>query len=103
VDPERFDPDGRFRAQVAASLAQDPLPTFRRLAEQLGLPADQVIHYALCRWAAAGSEALLCGPPEVLLRLREAADAGDLAQVRGIAAFLLAGYGAVEPGSADSD
>jgi hypothetical protein len=97
VDPERFDPGGRFRAQVAASLAQDPIPTFGRLAEQLGVPADHVIHYALCRWAAAGSEALLSGPPEVLLRLAEAAGAGDLERVRGIAAFLLAGYGSDQP------
>ncbi|MDX6645503.1 MAG: hypothetical protein QOK40_1230 [Miltoncostaeaceae bacterium] len=97
VDPDRFDPDGRFRAQIAASLAQDPAPTFRRLAEQLGVPADHVVHYALCRWAAAGSEALLSGPPEVLLRLGEAAGAGDLEAVRGITAFLLAGYGPGEP------
>jgi len=97
ADPEGFDPGGRFRAQLAASLAQDPFPTFRRLAEQLGVPADHVIHHALCRWAAAGSEALMAGPPEVLLRLDEAAAAGDLERVRGITAFLLAGYGADEP------
>jgi hypothetical protein len=98
VDPERFDPGGRFRADLAASLAQDPAPVFRRLAEQLGVPVEHVIHHALCRWAAAGSEALLSGPPEVLLRLREAADAGDLERVRGIAAFLLAGWEGGESG-----
>ena len=99
MDPERFDPGGRFRGQIAATLAQDPLPTFARLAERLGVPVEDVIHFALCRWAAAGSEALLSGPPEVLLRLREAAEAGDLDRVRGIAAFLLAGY---DPEGADT-
>jgi hypothetical protein len=92
VDPDDFDPDGRFRAQVAASLADDPMVTMRTLAANLGLPVEQVVHYALHRWAAAGSEALLSGPPEVLVQLQEAADAGDLERVRGIAAFLLAGY-----------
>lgn len=91
-DPETFDPGGRFRSAVAASLAADPMPTFTRLAENLGIPVDDVVHYALFRWAAAGAEALMSGPPEVLHDLAHAADAGDLERVRGIAAFLLAGY-----------
>ena len=99
ADPERFDPGGRFRGQIAATRAQDPLPTFRRLAENLGVPVEDVVHHALCRWASAGSEALLSGPPEVLLRLRDAAAAGDLEQIRGIASFLLAGYGAEGTGT----
>lgn len=92
MDPETFDPDGRFRARVAASLAQDPMPTFRTLAESLGLPVEHVVHYALHRWAAAGSEALLAGPPEVLLELRAAALAGDLERVRAIVDVLLTGF-----------
>jgi hypothetical protein len=87
-----FDPGGRFRAQVAASLASDPMPTFRTLAARLGVPVDDVVHYALHRWAAAGSEALLAGPPEALVELARAAEAGDLQRVRGIAGFLLAGW-----------
>jgi hypothetical protein len=91
-DPETFDPGGRFRSAVAASLPADPMPTFTRLAENLGVPVDDVVHYALHRWAAAGAEALLSGPPEVLRDLLDAAEAGDLERVRGIAAFLVAGY-----------
>ena len=92
MDHDAFDPGGRFRAQVAASLADDPMPTFRVLAERLGVPVEDVVHYALHRWAAAGSEALLAGPPEMLVALRVAADAGDLERVRGIAEALLAGW-----------
>lgn len=92
MNTETFDPDGRFRREIAASRAQDPMPTLRTLATNLGVPVDDVVHYALHRWAAAGSEALLSGPPEVLARLRDAADAGDLAAVRGIVAFLMAGW-----------
>ncbi len=92
ADPDAFDPGGRFRAAVAASLAADPMPTFTRLAANLGVPVEHVVHYALFRWASAGSEALLSGPPEVLAELGRAADAGDLERVRGIAGFLLAGF-----------
>jgi len=91
VDPESFDPGGRFRAEIRASLLDDPMPTFRTLAGHLGVPVEHVVHHALRRWAAAGSEALLSGPPAVLLELRDAAQAGDLDKVRAIAAFLLAG------------
>ena len=96
ADLETFDPGGRFRAAVQASLAADPMPTFTQLAEQLGLPAEDVVHYALHRWAAAGSEALMSGPPEVLRELADAAETGDLERVRGIASFLLAGFGEAE-------
>ena len=71
-DPETFDRGGRFRAEVAASLLNDPMPGIAVLAERLGLPADQVAHHALVRWMAAGSEALLAAPPELLVALRDA-------------------------------
>jgi hypothetical protein len=93
VDPDAFDPGGRFRAEVAASLASDPMPTLRMLAANLGLPLEDVVHYALHRWAAAGSEALLSGPPEALEALRDAAEAGDVERVRGIVAWLMAAWG----------
>ena len=92
MDPETFDPGGAFRAAVAASRAADPMPTFHELAANLGLPVEDVVHYALYRWAAAGSEALMAGPPEVLSDLAEAAETGDLKKVRGIARFLIAGF-----------
>lgn len=92
MDPETFDPDGRFRAAVAASLAADPMPTFTRLAATVGVPVEDVVHYALFRWASAGSEALMSGPPEVFADLARAADDGDLERVHGIVRFLLAGF-----------
>jgi hypothetical protein len=92
MDPETFDPDGRFRREIAESKARDPMHSLRALAANLNVPEDDVVHYALSRWAAAGSEALLSGPPEVFLRLREAAAAGDLDAVRGIVDFLMAGW-----------
>lgn len=70
------------------------MATLRALAANLEVPVDDVVHYALSRWAAAGSEALLSGPPEVFERLRAAADAGDLDAVRGIVDFLMAGWDA---------
>jgi len=92
MDPETFDPDGRFRAAVSASLAADPMPTFTQLAASLDVPVEDVLHYALFRWASAGSEALMSGPPEAFEDLARAADDGDLERVRGIVRFLLAGF-----------
>ena len=91
-DPETFDPGGRFRAEVAASRMVDPMPGIRVLADELGVPVDDVVHHALVRWSSAGSEALLAAPPEMLTALREAADAGDVDRVRGIVDALLAGW-----------
>ncbi|MFM9018802.1 MAG: DUF6027 family protein [Actinomycetota bacterium] len=91
-DAETFDPGGRFRAEVAASRMVDPLPGIEVLATELGVPVDDVVHHALVRWSSAGSEALLAAPPEMLVALREAADAGEVARVRGIVAALLAGW-----------
>ena len=91
-DPETFDPGGRFRAEVAASQMDDPMPGIRVLAGRLGLPPDQVVHHALVRWMAAGPEALLAAPPQALADLREAADAGDVERVRGIVDWMLAAW-----------
>lgn len=96
TDPETFDPGGRFRSAVAASRAADPMPTFAALAENLGIPVEDVVHYALFRWASAGSEALMSGPPEVFAELGAAAEAGDLERVRGIVSFLAAGFREVD-------
>lgn len=94
ADPETFDPGGRFRSEVAASQVLDPMPGLGELARQLDLPVEQVMHHALVRWSSAGSEALMAAPPEMLVALRDAADAGDIARVRGIVDALLAGWDA---------
>lgn len=94
TDPDAFDPGGAFRSTVAASLAADPYPTLQRLADNLGIPVEQVIHYALHRWASAGAEALMATTPQMLDDLRDAADRGDLEAVRGLLSVILAGYSA---------
>jgi hypothetical protein len=93
-DPDTFDPGGAFRAELRDSQLLDPIPGLTALAESLGVPPEQVVHHALVRWSAAGSEALLASPPDLLVALRDAADAGDAARVRGIVDALLAGWDA---------
>lgn len=90
--PDHFDPGGRFRAEVAASQLVDPMPGIQVLAASLAVPADDVVHHALVRWSSAGAEALLAAPPDMLVALRDAADAGDVHSVQGIVAALLAGW-----------
>ena len=92
TDPDQFDPGGRFRAEVAASRLVDPMPGIDVLAANLGVPVDDVVHHALVRWSSAGAEALMAAPPEMLMALRDAADAGDVHRVQGIVAALLAGW-----------
>jgi hypothetical protein len=53
---------------------------------------DDVAHHALVRWMTAGSEALLAAPPEMLVALQGAVDAGDMDRVKGITDALLAGW-----------
>ena len=70
----------------------DPMPGLQVLAGELGLPVDDVVHHALVRWSSAGAEALMAAPPEMLVALRDAADAGDVERVRGIVDALLSGW-----------
>ena len=70
----------------------DPMPGIQVLADELGVPVDDVVHHALVRWSSAGAEALMAAPPEMLVALRDAADAGDVHRVQGIVAALLAGW-----------
>lgn len=80
-----------FREAVAASKLQDPRPTFERLSEEVGVPADDLMHHALVRWVSAGSEALLTIEPRVLQDLIEARNREDWPAVAGIIDWLRAG------------
>jgi hypothetical protein len=80
-----------FADAVAASRAQDALPTFQRLSEETGVPVDDLVHHALVRWASAGSEALLSLDPRVLDELFEARSREDWTAVAGIIDWLRAG------------
>ena len=71
--------------------AQDPTPTFEALAETTGIPLDDLVHYALTRWAAAGSELLMAVEPQALRDLVAAREREDWARVAGIIDWLAAG------------
>jgi hypothetical protein len=80
-----------FANEVAAAKAQDPMLTFAALAETTGIPVEDLVHYALARWAAAGSELLMAVEPPVLRDLVEAKDRQDWHRVAGILDWLAAG------------
>ena len=82
-----------FAEQVAATQAIDPLPTFRTLSSETGVPVDDLVHYALVRWTSAGAEALIAIEPPVLRELLDARRAEDWAKVAGILDWLKAGTG----------
>lgn len=63
------DRDANFKAAVAEWTAQDPLPTFEQLSRNTGIPVGALVRYALVRWAAEGSEALLYLGPRNVQRL----------------------------------
>jgi hypothetical protein len=80
-----------FAGEVAAAKAQDPMPTFAALAVTTGIPVDDLVHYALVRWAAAGSELLMAVEPEALRDLVAAREREDWDRVAGIIDWLAAG------------
>jgi hypothetical protein len=80
-----------FARQAEASLVVDPLPTFRALAGETGVPVDTLVHHALVRWASAGAEALLAIEPQALRDLIAARERNDWTAVAGIIDWLEAG------------
>jgi len=86
------DPDQNFRDAVSLSLLVDPMPTFEALARNTGLPVEQVVHHALVRYAADGSEALLALGPHSLRELVAARKAEDWQKVAAIIDWLEAGF-----------
>jgi len=67
------------------------MPTFRALAQNTGVPVDELVHHALVRWVSAGSEALMAIEPLVLKELIEARHREDWTKVGGIIDWLEAG------------
>jgi hypothetical protein len=80
-----------FARQAEATLVVDPMPTFRALSESTGVPVETLVHFALVRWASAGSEALLAVEPPVLRDLIAARHREDWTAVAGIVDWLEAG------------
>ncbi len=80
-----------FSQTVAASRLVDPMPTFRRLSENTGVPVDELVHHALVRWVSAGAEALMAIESLALRDLIEARHSKDWTRVGGIIDWLEAG------------
>jgi hypothetical protein len=80
-----------FARQTEVSLAVDPMPTFRALSLETGVPVEALVHHALVRWASAGAEALLAIEPQVLRDLIAARQREDWPTVAGIIDWLEAG------------
>ena len=80
-----------FARAVEASSAVDPMPTFRNLSEATCVPVDDLVHYALVRWTAAGAEALMAIEPQAMRDLIEARRREDWTAVAGIVDWLEAG------------
>ena len=86
------------RPSTASSRAASPrrgrsirCATFTGLAAATGVPADDLVHYALVRWASAGAEALLSLDPQVLDELVSARTREDWPTVAGIIDWLDSG------------
>lgn len=82
-----------FARDVALSRHVDPMPMFRTLSEETGIPVDDLVHHALVRWGAAGAEALMAVEPIVLRQLVDARRREDWKAVGGIIDWLAAGLG----------
>jgi hypothetical protein len=80
-----------FAERAEAALAVDPMPTFRALSEETGVPVETLVHLALVRWASAGSEALMSLEPQALRELIDARGREDWVAVAGIIDWLEAG------------
>ena len=86
-----FDPDRNFRDALRQARLVDPMPTLENLARNTGTDLDDVVHFALVRYASAGAEALLVIDPPVLRELIAARREGDWAKVGSLIDWLEAG------------
>ena len=87
------DADQNFRDAVRTAKLVDPTPTFHKLAQNTGLEYEEVVHYALVRYASSGAEALLSLQPQALRELIEARKAEDWTRVAALIDWLEAGLG----------
>jgi hypothetical protein len=87
VPPEHAE----FARRVADTRAVDPMPAFRGLSEATGVPVEDLVHFALVRWASAGAEALLAIEPQVLDELIAARAREDWDAVAGMIDWLSSG------------
>ena len=62
-------PDASFKREVGEYTRADPMETLRGLSRATGIPVGALARYALVKWAAEGSEALLALGPRAVERL----------------------------------
>ena len=67
------------------------MPTFEALSAETGIPVDELVHFALVRWASAGAEALMAIEPQVLRDLTAARQREDWPTVAGMIDWLETG------------
>lgn len=63
------DPDANFKREVAELTRGDPLTTLETLSANTGVPVGALARYALVKWTAEGSEALLALGPRTVQRM----------------------------------
>ena len=63
------DPDANFKREVAELSKADPLSTLDTLSANTGIPVGALARYALVKWTAEGSEALLALGPRTVRRM----------------------------------
>ena len=73
------DPDANFKREVAEYSRADPLETLQALSARTGIPVAALARYALVKWAAEGSEALLALGPQTVLRMWRVIEEGEAA------------------------
>ncbi|SVD18914.1 uncharacterized protein METZ01_LOCUS371768 [marine metagenome] len=65
------DKDNNFKNDVALYTQEDPLPTVKRLSQNLEIPIGSVVRYILCKWAMSGSESLLDLGPDMVRKISD--------------------------------
>lgn len=74
---EPGDPHANFKRAVAEYTRADPLTTLRNLSASTGVPVGALARYALVRWTAEGSEALLSLGPRTVERMWDVVAAAE--------------------------
>jgi hypothetical protein len=76
---EPDDPHANFKREVADYSRADPLPTLETLGDLTGVPVEALARYALVKWTAEGSEALLALGPRTVARMWSVVEAAEAA------------------------
>jgi len=82
---EPGDPDAKFRREMTAHCAIDPMPTLEGMSESLDIPVGAIARYILVKWATSGSEGLMEIGPRVVWQMAgivQKAEAAGTAEAR---------------------